>query len=191
MAGCPDGVPVLARGAHLSPDDGACLMEYTALLAGEPFSDHPACTHPVLASLARRVNDGVSDRARAGLARRAPTLAALGPDRAGVAAAVAVAAARPNRGGSGSWTERWRTRTTAALIRRDQPGRGRWGRGRDQAAAARCVDAALAQIAFPVTARGTRDRALIGLLDRALALATHAPVLDAPGGETATPHCRA
>ena len=39
-------------------------MEYASYLAGERFSDHPSCTHPLLASLARNVNDHLSDDAR-------------------------------------------------------------------------------------------------------------------------------
>lgn len=39
-------------------------MEFASYLAGERWSDHPACTDPVLASLARAVNDGVQDDRR-------------------------------------------------------------------------------------------------------------------------------
>jgi hypothetical protein len=42
-------------------------MEATAVLAGEPHSDRPACVHPVLATLARVVNDAVADEVRATL----------------------------------------------------------------------------------------------------------------------------
>ncbi|MGH3656262.1 MAG: hypothetical protein ACRDUA_06355, partial [Micromonosporaceae bacterium] len=51
-------------------------MEYVAVLAGEPFSDAPACTHPVLATIARLVNDAAGDTDR-------PRLAVLAPDLAG------------------------------------------------------------------------------------------------------------
>ena len=60
----PDYLPVLASGAHESPKDGACVMEYVSLLAGEEWSDSPACTHPVLASMARAVNDSLPDDRR-------------------------------------------------------------------------------------------------------------------------------
>ncbi|WP_432524952.1 hypothetical protein [Kineococcus sp. SYSU DK006] len=63
-AGAPDGVPLLSRGRHRSPRQGACFMELASHLAGEPWSDHPACTHPLLAALARGVNDHTSDAAR-------------------------------------------------------------------------------------------------------------------------------
>ncbi|MEP6481552.1 MAG: hypothetical protein ABJA94_06040 [Rhodoglobus sp.] len=39
-------------------------MEFVSYLAGERWSDHPACTHPLLAALAREVNDLTSDAER-------------------------------------------------------------------------------------------------------------------------------
>jgi hypothetical protein len=42
-------------------------MEYASYLAGERWSDHPACTHPLLGELARQVNDFSSDDARQAL----------------------------------------------------------------------------------------------------------------------------
>jgi hypothetical protein len=70
----PSGVPALTRGPHPRPDDGVCLMELTAYLAGAPHTDAPDCTHAVLAAVARVVNDGVSDDARSRLALLAPDL---------------------------------------------------------------------------------------------------------------------
>src|SRR3954449_1817519 len=70
----PDGVPVLSTGRHRSPRKGACFMEFASLLAGERWSDHPACTHPLLAHLARSVNDRVSDVSRPALMHLAPML---------------------------------------------------------------------------------------------------------------------
>jgi hypothetical protein len=50
-------------------------MEYVSVLAGVPFTDHPKCTHPALAALARLVNDSIVDEEiRRGLARLAPDL---------------------------------------------------------------------------------------------------------------------
>ena len=60
----PDYMPVLSAGAHDSPQEGACVMEYVSLLAGEPWSADPACTHPVLAAMARVVNDELPDKDR-------------------------------------------------------------------------------------------------------------------------------
>src|SRR6188472_4236606 len=73
----PDMMPVLSRGKHRSPKKGACFMELASFLAGEPWSDHPSCTHPLLASLARDVNDHVDDYARTRLAPLIPEVIGL------------------------------------------------------------------------------------------------------------------
>lgn len=64
MITTPDGLPTLSHGAHKPGDGKACVMEYVALLAGESWTDSPACTHPVLASAAQRVNDSLADKDR-------------------------------------------------------------------------------------------------------------------------------
>ncbi len=77
----PPGLPALARGTHRTSRQGACLMEYASLLAGERWSDSPACTHPALAALARAVNDCTGDQARQRLLQVVPELVlALGAD---------------------------------------------------------------------------------------------------------------
>ncbi|GAA1601417.1 MULTISPECIES: hypothetical protein [Kribbella] len=73
-------VPVLSRGKHRSPRKGACFMEFASYLAGEPWSDHPACTHPLLAGVARDVNDCTSDSGRSRLAPLIPSVIGLTPD---------------------------------------------------------------------------------------------------------------
>lgn len=54
----------LSRGNHKSPEDGACVMELASMLAGEPFSDHPATACPVIASVLRTFNDALEDEPR-------------------------------------------------------------------------------------------------------------------------------
>jgi hypothetical protein len=49
-------------------------MEFASYLAGERWSDHPACTHPLLAELARGVNDHTSDAERSRLAELIPAV---------------------------------------------------------------------------------------------------------------------
>ncbi|CAL9651920.1 hypothetical protein SUDANB108_06667 [Streptomyces sp. enrichment culture] len=79
----PDGLPLPGRFAHLHPDDGACLMEAASLLSGDRFTDDPAGTHPVLAALARAVDDSVGDTTRLALWPLAAELADARPaDRA-------------------------------------------------------------------------------------------------------------
>ncbi|MGY1746939.1 hypothetical protein [Blastococcus sp. SYSU D00695] len=62
--GAPDLLPVLGRGNHRDARHGACFMEYTSLLAGEPFSDRPACVDGDLADVLRGANDKLSDADR-------------------------------------------------------------------------------------------------------------------------------
>lgn len=57
----------LSKGKHSSPAQGACVMELASMLAGEPFTDHPACACPVIASLLRSYNDFIDDRRRQSL----------------------------------------------------------------------------------------------------------------------------
>lgn len=89
----PDGIPVLSRGRHRTPRRGACFMELASVLAGERWSDHPSCTHPLLAELAREVNDHTSDVARQRLAPLVPSVVGRrGNERTWITVAVAVAA---------------------------------------------------------------------------------------------------
>ena len=73
-------VPVLSRGKHRNPRKGACFMEFASYLAGEPWSDHPSCTHPLLAGVARDVNDCTTDAGRSRLAPLIPSVIGLTPD---------------------------------------------------------------------------------------------------------------
>jgi hypothetical protein len=95
MAAIPDGMPILSRGKHKNPARGACFMEYTALLAGEPFTDAPRCVDRELAAVLRHANDTLSDADRPrllpllgraiGLAVRPPVPGPGEPDHALVA----------------------------------------------------------------------------------------------------------
>jgi hypothetical protein len=73
----PELIPKLSRGKHRNPRKGACFMEMVSYLAGESWSDHPACTHPLLAALARLVNDHTSDAGRGNLVELAPSVIGL------------------------------------------------------------------------------------------------------------------
>ena len=76
----PQLLPVLSRGKHRNPRKGACFMELASFLAGERWSDRPACTHPLLAALARQVNDRTSDANRQRLAGLIPSVIGLAGD---------------------------------------------------------------------------------------------------------------
>ena len=67
MVRTPTALPILAAGRHRSPRHGACLMEYTSVLAGERFSDAPHCTDPLPGSVARVVVDRPGDRCQHGV----------------------------------------------------------------------------------------------------------------------------
>ena len=54
----------LKHGSHETPDDGMCVMEAVAYVAGEPFSDHPKCASRVLTRFCIRLNDRWSDEQR-------------------------------------------------------------------------------------------------------------------------------
>jgi hypothetical protein len=69
-------------------------MEFASLLAGERWSDHPACTHPLLAAVARHVNDYSSDAGRSRLVSLIPSVIGLTGDDLHIDAAIALGSAR-------------------------------------------------------------------------------------------------
>ena len=89
----PEFMPVLSRGKHRNPRRGACFMEMASFLAGERWSDHPACTHPLLAHLARLVNDSVTDPVRSRLLPLIPSVVGLTSDDVRVDATIALRSA--------------------------------------------------------------------------------------------------
>lgn len=89
----PDAVPVLARGKHRHPRKGGCFMEFASFMAGERWTDHPECTHPTVASLARDVNDQLSDQGRSRIVGLIPDVIGLVGDDALIDLTVAVRAA--------------------------------------------------------------------------------------------------
>jgi hypothetical protein len=68
-------------------------MEFASYLAGERWSDHPSCTHPLLAQLARQVNDHIGDADRQQLVPLIPMVVGRrGDDRTWLTLPVTVAA---------------------------------------------------------------------------------------------------
>jgi hypothetical protein len=86
-------LPVLSAGRHRNAKRGACFMEYASYLAGERWSDRPACTHPTIAALARLVNDLTSDAERSGLGILIPSVVGLNGDDPRLPTILAVLAA--------------------------------------------------------------------------------------------------
>ncbi|MBW9205145.1 hypothetical protein KV097_04255 [Mumia sp. zg.B17] len=89
----PELVPVLSPGKHRNPRKGACFMEFASYLAGEKWSDQPACTHPLLAGLARLVNDNVTDDTRTSMVELVPKVVGLNSPDPRIHAAICVRAA--------------------------------------------------------------------------------------------------
>lgn len=88
----PDVMPHLDAGKHRHPRRGACFMEFASYLAGERWSDHPACTDRTLATLARGVNDLVTDDRRDELIELVPRVVGLrGADELGLVVALRAA----------------------------------------------------------------------------------------------------
>jgi hypothetical protein len=129
----PDVVPVLSRGKHRNPRKGACFMELASFLAGEAWSDHPACTHPLLAGLARLVNDYTTDagddlHVDARIAQRAATMAlpVVGAERQNVLAVSVLACDRILAELDGRSPSQLEQTTRDALAR--APHAARWAR---------------------------------------------------------------
>jgi hypothetical protein len=54
----------LARGRHVSPEAGVCVMELASMLAGETFTDRPRSVSPAIAGFLRSYNDLIDDDRR-------------------------------------------------------------------------------------------------------------------------------
>ncbi len=72
----------LSESSHQSFEEGACLMEAVAYIAGEPHSDHPKCACPVLTRNGIRLNDRFTDEERQLLAPLIPKLVGTRSTRA-------------------------------------------------------------------------------------------------------------
>src|SRR5699024_1007600 len=93
-ATAPMMMPMLARGRHRNPRRGACFMELASYLAGEPWTDSPACTDESLAHLARLVNDLSTNESRPRLSPMIPSVIGLRGLGAGFADEIALIAAQ-------------------------------------------------------------------------------------------------
>jgi len=63
----------LAKGAH-EAGGAMCVMEAVAFIAGEPWSDRPACVLPVIGAFLRSWNDSLGDDDRQQLKRWIPEI---------------------------------------------------------------------------------------------------------------------
>lgn len=89
----PELMPELSPGRHRNPRKGACFMEFASYLAGEKWSDHPKCTQPMLAVVARMVNDFTTDQGRDRLVPLIPRVIGLTAESPWLSIRIAVHAA--------------------------------------------------------------------------------------------------
>lgn len=162
-------------GTHLSPEDGACLMEWVSVLAGEPWSDAPATTHPLLAHLGRLVNDAMTPIGRQALIPLAPRLKGLNSIdpaiSAGLAELTTGAALRVRPGLRLAWMHAAARRHLRSAAVRPGPGRSEGTASRlrrriyDHGPAHRAVETAAMALARTLEA----DIHLLRLLEEAVA----------------------
>lgn len=173
VTGAPTGLPQLQPGKHLEPAEGGCFMEYASLLAGEGWSDHPRCTHPALAQLARLVNDAAPPAVRQRLTLLVPDVIGLNRTSAALTPQlVTLCIDSMHRPGRPQWAwsvqRRWAARRVAAAARSGWS--ARWCALTDPAyrggPAQRLMTQAVQQAAKDTPATGER---LIGLLAEAIA----------------------
>ena len=55
---------ILRKGAHSEDSGEMCVMEAVAFVAGEPWSDHPACASNIIGAFMRSWNDLLDDEGR-------------------------------------------------------------------------------------------------------------------------------
>ena len=60
--------------SHASPADGMCVMEMVSFLAGEKWSEYPACASPIVSQYCQVVNDNITQAGRDKLQRYVPRL---------------------------------------------------------------------------------------------------------------------
>ena len=178
------GPPVLSRGRHAATGSGVCLMEFTALLAGDDLTDRPRSVHPLVSAVARVVNDSVSDAVRDDLLSRGPLSLCTATDDAGTADRITltvIEAALPVA--LPIWAPRLRRERRRILSRRGRtqdPVTPRRMRSAEKTVTMAAACLACAPIEHP-------DAELIRLLDDVLAVvaapgSTAAPVPPTPPG---------
>lgn len=169
-----------------------CVMELVAKLAREPWTDRPACVHPVLSSVARAVHDHTSSAGRRTLLLLAPDF--LGTSRPGFETSARLVALCGSTALAGEkLTKDERTRLANAhqtamylLSGHDEPaGAARWWIpvldriGRSESFYRNLVATEHAAEAVAVSARSADDVRLRGLLKQCLAAVTRSRAVDA------------
>ncbi len=114
----------LCRGKHSSPAQGVCVMELASMLAGEPFTDRPACADPVIGGFLRAYNDTVDRERRQDLYAVAAQVVgtAAGPAAERARAARCLAFAEAHRRPRTRWGRRRHAPSLAGHLGKDAPG---------------------------------------------------------------------
>lgn len=162
----------LSKGKHAAPTEGACVMELASMLAGEPFSDRPASSCPVVAGFLRAYNDRVDDERRQDLYRYAAevvgTRGSAEVERARERRCLEWADARRRER---SWPLRWVTRASPAVVDR------RLG-----------LDAAGTYAARSIRRHTERTHtAALALIDELIAMGPHGVASSGDGERSTTP----
>lgn len=77
------GLVKVDHGAHDGREEGMCVMEAVAYIAGEPHSDHPACVSDTITEVMIEANDNLDDIARQRLLEVVPEIIGSGWNGAG------------------------------------------------------------------------------------------------------------
>lgn len=171
--GIPDSMPLLSAGRHVSPADGACVMELVSVLAGLRWTDRPRCTHPALAELARVINDRLPDGEQARLAPYAPQLVGLRPKDLRVTPSLVQLCIDAREPAPASGAPRRRARRAARRLQAACGGRHRWWLTVTEpfyrTGSRQAIDDAVLEVA-----RGPHPaRELVALFERAVTLCTY------------------
>jgi hypothetical protein len=156
-------------------------MELVSVLNGEPWTDHPRCVDPVLAAVARTVNDAVAAPARERLVALAPQMIDTAPSTEESAARLVARCAehalkRPPHDPSLRYELEWDLRAARrGLMRAGHRGpprrRRRWADLVERYRKRHHAEQAAARVTFAVRASAAHstDEELLGLLRSCIA----------------------
>jgi hypothetical protein len=155
------------------------MMAAASWLAGEPWSDHPRCTHPSLAAIARLVNDACTQTGRDRLLHLVPDLIGLRGRKPDLAPALVLLCTETARhqapgGRAARLAARADSRRAARRLQRLRHGGplARWTRLTDRLYARTVVERVAARTVAQLSAAttATADEDLLDLLRQALQL---------------------
>lgn len=185
----PQFMPILSSGAHASPKEGACIMEYASFLNGEAWSDRPSCTHPVLAVVARSVNDKLDDDRRQELLPLLPRL--MGTAGGDEVLSVRLAVWCAQQVAHLNTDDRVRVAIESALAWCDNPCEETAAAAANAAAAAAAANAAANAVAATYAATAAATAAYVGSVDLVQLLTGLIDEYDRLTGRTTAPEVTA